>query len=115
MPRARPRTSFSREPGAWARVLRVPRANTWRGVGLGIVYGVTTPSASSSYAAAGVDTAAGDLAVELMKQAVSATHTSNVLGGFGGLAGPYCASFLNDLPRPLLAIIGGAQPSNSRT
>ncbi len=103
MPRARPRTSFSREPGPWARVLRVPTANTWRGARLGIVYGVTTPSASSSYAAAGVDTAAGDLAVELMKQAVSATHTSNVLGGFGGFAGLYDVSFLKDFRRPLLA------------
>jgi phosphoribosylformylglycinamidine cyclo-ligase len=84
-------------------MLRVPRANTSRGVRLGIVYGVTTPSASSSYAAAGVDTAAGDLAVELMKQAVSATHTSNVLGGFGGFAGLFDVSFLKDFRRPLLA------------
>jgi phosphoribosylformylglycinamidine cyclo-ligase len=67
------------------------------------VYGVSTPSASSSYAAAGVDTAAGDLAVELMKQAVSATHTSNVLGGVGGFAGLFDVSFLRDFRRPLLA------------
>ena len=67
------------------------------------MYGVTTPSASSSYAAAGVDTAAGDLAVELMKQAVSATHTSNVLGGVGGFAGLFDVSFLKDFRRPLLA------------
>ena len=33
------------------------------------------------YAEAGVDTAAGDLAVELMKSAVSATHNASVLGG----------------------------------
>ncbi|RKR76197.1 phosphoribosylformylglycinamidine cyclo-ligase [Frondihabitans australicus] len=64
----------------------------------------STPSnSSSSYAAAGVDTAAGDLAVELMKSAVSATHTSNVLGGVGGFAGLYDVSFLTKYERPLLA------------
>ncbi|MFM1955138.1 MAG: hypothetical protein RL118_1329, partial [Actinomycetota bacterium] len=31
---------------------------------------------ASAYAASGVDTEAGDLAVELMKKAVSATHNS---------------------------------------
>ena len=39
---------------------------------------------TSAYAQAGVDTAAGDLAVELMKEAVSRTHGPEVLGGFGG-------------------------------
>lgn len=60
-------------------------------------------SASSSYAAAGVDTAAGDLAVELMKSAVSATHTTNVMGGVGGFAGLFDVSFLKSFDRPLLA------------
>ncbi len=46
-----------------------------------------TTSASASYAAAGVDTAAGDLAVSLMKEAVAATHGPRVFGGFGGFAG----------------------------
>ena len=55
------------------------------------------------YAAAGVDTAAGDLAVELMKSAVSATHNPSVLGGVGGFAGLYDVSFLKDYDRPLLA------------
>lgn len=55
------------------------------------------------YAEAGVDTAAGDLAVELMKSAVSATHNSSVLGGVGGFAGLYDVSFLKDFERPLLA------------
>src|SRR5699024_5382198 len=35
---------------------------------------------SLTYAAAGVDTAAGDRAVELMKEAVAATHGPQVLG-----------------------------------
>ena len=39
---------------------------------------------TSAYARAGVDTAAGDLAVELMKSAVSRTHGPEVLGGVGG-------------------------------
>ena len=55
------------------------------------------------YAEAGVDTAAGDLAVELMKSAVSATHNDSVLGGVGGFAGLYDVSFLKGFSRPLLA------------
>ena len=58
---------------------------------------------SNKYAEAGVDTAAGDLAVELMKAAVSATHTSSVVGGFGGFAGLFDVSFLKQYDRPLLA------------
>lgn len=56
-----------------------------------------------TYADAGVDTQAGDLAVELMKDAVRATHGSTVLGGFGGFAGMVDASALRDMRRPLLA------------
>ncbi len=55
------------------------------------------------YAEAGVDTAAGDLAVELMKSAVSATHGASVLGGVGGFAGLFDVSALKELDRPLLA------------
>jgi len=58
---------------------------------------------SSTYREAGVDTAAGDLAVELMKSAVSATHGPEVLGGVGGFAGLFDVSFLTDFRRPLLA------------
>ncbi|WP_130504503.1 phosphoribosylformylglycinamidine cyclo-ligase [Microterricola gilva] len=57
----------------------------------------------NSYAAAGVDTVAGDLAVELMKAAVSKTHGPNVLGGVGGFAGLFDVSFLTAYKRPLLA------------
>lgn len=60
-------------------------------------------STSASYAAAGVDTAAGDRAVELMKAAVAATHGPGVVGGFGGFAGLFDVSFLKDFERPLLA------------
>jgi phosphoribosylformylglycinamidine cyclo-ligase len=56
-----------------------------------------------TYADAGVDTKAGDLAVELMKDAVRATHGPTVLGGFGGFAGMVDASALRDMRRPLLA------------
>jgi phosphoribosylformylglycinamidine cyclo-ligase len=59
--------------------------------------------ASNSYAAAGVDTAAGDRAVELMKAAVSRTHGAEVLGGVGGFAGLFDVSFLRDFTKPLLA------------
>ena len=56
-----------------------------------------------TYAAAGVDTAAGDLAVELMKDAVRATHGPEVRGGVGGFAGLYDASALKTYRAPLLA------------
>jgi phosphoribosylformylglycinamidine cyclo-ligase len=55
------------------------------------------------YAAAGVDTAAGDLAVELMKSAVRRTHGPEVLGGVGGFAGLFDASAFKAYERPLLA------------
>lgn len=58
---------------------------------------------ADSYAAAGVDTAAGDLAVELMKSAVSRTHGAQVVGGVGGFAGLFDVSFLTGFKRPLLA------------
>lgn len=59
--------------------------------------------AQVTYAAAGVDTEAGDKAVELMKDAVRATHGPQVLGGVGGFAGLYDASALLTYRRPLLA------------
>jgi phosphoribosylformylglycinamidine cyclo-ligase len=62
-----------------------------------------TPDQPITYAAAGVDTEAGDRAVELMKEAVRGTHTSAVVGGFGGFAGMVDASALKDYRRPLLA------------
>ena len=58
---------------------------------------------TNSYAAAGVDTAAGDRAVELMKASVAATHGPEVFGGFGGFAGLFDASALLGYRRPLLA------------
>lgn len=61
------------------------------------------PSPQNPYTAAGVDTAAGDLAVELMKSAVRRTHGPEVLGGVGGFAGLYDASALLGFTKPLLA------------
>ena len=57
----------------------------------------------NSYSAAGVDTEAGDRAVELMKAAVAATHGPDILGGVGGFAGLMDVSFLKDFRRPILA------------
>jgi phosphoribosylformylglycinamidine cyclo-ligase len=62
-----------------------------------------TENPSTSYREAGVDTAAGDLAVELMKSAVSKTHGPEVLGGVGGFAGLFDVSFLKAYNKPLLA------------
>lgn len=58
---------------------------------------------TNAYADSGVDTEAGDLAVELMKKAVSATHNNLVVGGLGGFAGLMDVSFLKDYKQPLLA------------
>ena len=61
------------------------------------------PAAGTTYAAAGVDTAAGDRAVELMKASVAATMTPAVVGGVGGFAGRVDVSSLRGARRPLLA------------
>lgn len=58
---------------------------------------------NDAYANAGVDTHAGDLAVELMKRAVSATHNDLVVGGLGGFAGMIDISFVKNYKKPLLA------------
>jgi phosphoribosylformylglycinamidine cyclo-ligase len=58
---------------------------------------------SNPYAASGVDTEAGDKALELMKAAVSATHNNLVLGGVGGFAGMIDAKFLKEYDHPILA------------
>ena len=55
------------------------------------------------YASSGVDTSAGDKAVELMKAAVSATHGNLVLDGLGGFAGLIDAGFLKNYSHPVLA------------
>ncbi len=61
------------------------------------------PTEALTYADAGVDTRAGDRAVELMKEAVARTHGPAVVGGVGGFAGLFDASALKDYRRPLLA------------
>lgn len=63
----------------------------------------TAPDAEITYASAGVDTAAGDRAVDLMKEAVAATHGPTVLGGIGAFAGLVDISAVRDYERPLLA------------
>jgi phosphoribosylformylglycinamidine cyclo-ligase len=56
-----------------------------------------------SYAAAGVDIAAGERAVDLIKAAVATTARPEVIGGLGGFAGLFDASRLTGYRRPLLA------------
>ena len=60
-------------------------------------------ASANPYSEAGVDTAAGDLAVELMKSAVRRTHGPEVLGGVGGFAGLFDASAIRSYDKPLLA------------
>jgi phosphoribosylformylglycinamidine cyclo-ligase len=62
-----------------------------------------TEKFASAYAAAGVDIAAGDRAVELMKQWVAKTRRPEVMGGIGGFAGLFDASSLTELEHPVLA------------
>ncbi|MFW0120700.1 phosphoribosylformylglycinamidine cyclo-ligase [Rothia sp. CCM 9419] len=64
---------------------------------------MTTDSSQITYASAGVDVEAGDRAVELMKDAVKATHSSAVVGGVGGFAGLFDLSVLKDYRTPYLA------------
>ncbi len=59
-------------------------------------------TAGASYAAAGVDIAAGEHAVELMKDAVKRTTRPEVLGGLGGFAGLFSLD-LSRYPQPILA------------
>jgi phosphoribosylformylglycinamidine cyclo-ligase len=63
---------------------------------------VTAPS-RASYAAAGVDIAAGDRAVELIRSAVARTGRPEVIGGIGGFAGLFDGTKLAGMRRPLLA------------
>jgi phosphoribosylformylglycinamidine cyclo-ligase len=59
-------------------------------------------TSEASYAAAGVDIAAGERAVELMKAAVKRTGRPEVLGGLGGFAGLFRLD-LAKYPQPILA------------
>jgi len=57
----------------------------------------------ASYEAAGVSIAAGDAAVELMRESVLRAGRPEMVGGIGGFAGLFDASALKDYRRPLLA------------
>ncbi|MDX6394605.1 MAG: phosphoribosylformylglycinamidine cyclo-ligase, partial [Streptosporangiaceae bacterium] len=55
---------------------------------------MTAARNGSSYHQAGVDIAAGDHAVELMRSAIARTAGPEVLGGVGGFAGLFDGSKL---------------------
>jgi phosphoribosylformylglycinamidine cyclo-ligase len=67
--------------------------------------GSVVPEASGklSYARAGVDIAAGERAVDLIRGAVARTARPEVVGGIGGFAGLFDASGLTGYRHPLLA------------
>jgi phosphoribosylformylglycinamidine cyclo-ligase len=60
-------------------------------------------SEPTAYQRSGVDTEAGDVAIELMRADVVATHQGRVPGGVGGFAGLFDAKFLTDYQHPILA------------
>jgi phosphoribosylformylglycinamidine cyclo-ligase len=60
-------------------------------------------TAPMDYAAAGVDVAAGERAVALMRASVARATRPEVVGGIGGFAGLFDASGLASYRRPLLA------------
>jgi phosphoribosylformylglycinamidine cyclo-ligase len=60
-------------------------------------------SEPTAYQRSGVDTEAGDLAVDLMRADVVATHRGRVPGGVGGFAGLFDAKFLTGYRHPILA------------
>ena len=57
---------------------------------------------TSAYAASGVDIAAGEKAVHLMKEAVRSTQGSEVLAGIGAFAGVFSAKSLAKLRKPAI-------------
>ena len=59
--------------------------------------------ANSVYAESGVDTEAGDRAVQLMRASIARTHGDRVIGGFGGFAGLFDASEIQKYRNPVLA------------
>lgn len=60
-------------------------------------------SEPTAYQRSGVDTEAGDLAIELMRNDVLATHRGRVPGGVGGFAGLFDAGFMTKYRHPILA------------
>jgi len=57
---------------------------------------------STSYAASGVDIAAAESALEMIKDAVRATHGPEVQAGLGAFAGVFLAGMLKEMRQPAL-------------
>ena len=60
-------------------------------------------SSNSAYAAAGVDTHAGEVAVELIKDSVAKSRRPEVIGDLGGFAGLFDAQKISSMEHPVLA------------
>ncbi|MCB0197876.1 MAG: phosphoribosylformylglycinamidine cyclo-ligase, partial [Anaerolineae bacterium] len=59
-------------------------------------------SQHDAYAQAGVDIAAGQRATEMMKAAVQATYTPEVLAGLGSFGGLYDGAAIKSMAGPVL-------------
>ena len=102
-------------PDAAAAAHRDAPAEGASGAGLPASAPSRRAETGSAYAAAGVDTEAGDAAVELMRAAVGRTLTGRVVGGLGGFAGMVDVSDLRAYRRPLLATSTDGVGSTSTT
>jgi len=63
----------------------------------------SAPKGTTTYASVGVDIAAGERAVALMRDSVARATRPEVVGGLGGFAGLFDVSALKSYRRPLLA------------
>ena len=63
---------------------------------------MTSNNSNSAYTQAGVDIAAGQRATELMKVAVEATYTPQVLAGLGNFGGLFDVSAFKEMDAPIL-------------
>ncbi len=95
---------------AWADSLAEAVAEAYRAVGEirfeGMQYrrdiARAALTAGSKYAAAGVSIAAGNRAVDMMKEAVRSTYGPQVLAGIGAFGGLFDASALKQMKNPVL-------------
>ena len=96
-------------PERYIHALQHPQRRVTQGYGDGLLlfknayeYVKNTFNVQSSYASSGVDISAADTAKELMRDAVRATHSPEVLAGIGAFAGVYDLRRIRHMQSPTL-------------